>query len=114
VSELSAKDPPLNLRLLTNHVRAVVLIVRLALGTFHARLYLGSNTNTVTWLDSFDLGSNSQDLANDLVANADRRVSNLPPTSRDCMDIRATDSTAFVLDIDIVILKDLRCELRGR
>jgi len=28
------------------------------------------------------------------------------------MDIRATDSTAFALDIDVVVLKDLGSELR--
>jgi hypothetical protein len=52
-------------------VWAVVFIVRLALGTFRARLNLSSDTNTVTWLDSLDL-------TNDLMANTDGCVSNIP------------------------------------
>jgi hypothetical protein len=97
--------------LLTNHMRAIILIIRLALRTFHARLNLRSNANTISWLDSLDLRPNSQDLANDLVANADRCVSDLSPAPGDCVDVRAADAAAFVLDIDVVVLEDFGSEL---
>ena len=58
--------------LLTNHMWAVVLIVRLALRAFHARLDLSANTNTISGLESLYFWSNSQNLANNLVTNADR------------------------------------------
>jgi hypothetical protein len=57
--------------LLTNHMWAVVLIVRLALRTFHARLDLSANTDTISWLEPFHFWSNSQNLADNLVTNAD-------------------------------------------
>jgi len=94
-----------------NHMRAIILIIRLALRTFHARLNLRSNANTISWLDSLDLRPNSQDLANDLVANADRCVSDLSPAPGDCVDVRAADAAAFVLDIDVVVLEDFGSEL---
>ncbi len=72
MSGLSAESQLLDFDLLTNHMWAVVLIIRFALWALHARLNLSSNAYTVTWLDSFDLWPDSQDLANDLVANADR------------------------------------------
>jgi hypothetical protein len=96
---------------LTNHVRAVVLIVRLALGTFHARLHLSAHTNTVSWLDALHLRSNSQNLPDDLVANANWCHSQISPTSSNCVDIGTANSAAFTLDIDVVVLEDLGREL---
>ncbi len=68
-------------------MRTVILIVRHALWAFHARLNLSSNAHAITWLDSLDFCSNSQDLANDLVANADGEDGDITPASSDCVDI---------------------------
>jgi hypothetical protein len=57
--------------LLTNHMWAVVLVVRLALRAFHARLDLSANTNTISWLESLNFWSNAQNLANNLMTNTD-------------------------------------------
>lgn len=72
---------------LTNHVRAVVLVVIFALWALHAGLDLSTNANTIcgdvrniivsdlaeltSWLDSLDFGTNSQDLANNFMSYAD-------------------------------------------
>jgi hypothetical protein len=92
-------------------MRAVILIIRLALRTLHTRLNLRSNANTISWLESLDLGSNSQDLANNLVADADRCVRDLSPASGDCVDVRTADAAAFVLDVNVVVLEDFGSEL---
>jgi hypothetical protein len=69
--------------LLTNHVRAVVLVVALAHLALHTTLNLCSNTDTVTSLELLDLVTDSDDLANNLVSYADRRGSEFTPTSSD-------------------------------
>ncbi len=97
----------------TNHMRAVVLVIRLALRAFHARLDLSANTDTVSWLESLHFWSSSQNLADDLVTNANGRNRQVSPASRDCMDIRAADAATFVLDVDIIIFEDLGGELGG-
>ena len=65
------KDPGFDI-VLTNHARAVVFIVRLAVLALHARLNLCSNTNTVTNLAGCDSLSNCDDFPNDLVSYAER------------------------------------------
>jgi len=97
---------------LTNHVRAVVLIVRLALGTVHARLYLSTDTNSVSWLDSLDLWPNTQNLTDDLVTHADGRDGQIAPASSNCVNIRAANATTFAFDIDIIIFEYLGGELQ--
>jgi hypothetical protein len=69
--------------LLTNHVRAVVLIVALAHLALHTTLNLGSNTDTITSLELLDLVTDSDDFANDLVAYTDWSGSKLSPSSSD-------------------------------
>lgn len=99
--------------LLTNHMGAVVLVVRLALLTFHARLNLSSNANSVTRLEPLNLRSDSENLSNYFVANADRCNCEISPSSGDGVHIRTTHATTFALDIDVVFFKDLGSELRG-
>jgi hypothetical protein len=70
---------------------------------------LSSNTDTVAGFDAFDLGTNAKDLADDFVANAKRRDGEIAPG--DGVNIGIADTTAFVFDINIVILEDLGGEL---
>lgn len=99
--------------LLTNHLRAVVLVVGFALRALHARLYLSTNTNTVSSLELLDLGSDSQDLADDLVADADGLCGELSPSTCNGVDIGAADTATLVLNVNIVVLEDLGRELRS-
>lgn len=61
-------------------MRAVVLVVTLALRALQAGPDLGSNANTVTLLDGLDLGADLDGFADDLVAYADGQGSTAPAT----------------------------------
>lgn len=65
----------------TNHVWAIVLVVRLALLTLQARPNLRTATDTVADLASCDLRSDLDGLAYDFVANADWESGFTPATS---------------------------------
>lgn len=73
--------------ILTNHVRTVVLVVRFAVGALHAGLNLGTNTNAVSNFASCDVFANCDDLANDLVSNAQRSHRKIAPTSGDSVNV---------------------------
>ncbi len=62
---------------------AIVLIVRLAHRALHARLHLSSNPDSVAWLEALDLGTNAEDLPDDLVSDTYGRGCELAPASRD-------------------------------
>jgi hypothetical protein len=68
-------------------VRAIVLIVALALWATHAGLNLSSNTNAVSDLAGGDVLANSDNLSNDLVSNADRSGGELTPSSGDGVNV---------------------------
>ena len=68
-------------------MRAIILVITLALGATHAGLNLSSNTNTVSNLAGRDVLTNSDDLANDLVSNADRSGGKLAPSSGNSMNV---------------------------
>jgi hypothetical protein len=89
----------------------VVLIIRLAHLTLHTRLHLCTNTNPITSLDVLDLLTDTEDLANDLMPNADWSMCDLAPSTGDSVHIAATDTAAFILDIDIILFKDFRSKL---
>ena len=55
--------------LLTNHMRAVILIVALALRALQARPYLRTYADTVADLDRLDLVSDFDGVSDDLVAD---------------------------------------------
>lgn len=59
-------------------VRAVVLLVGLAVVTVQACANLRTNTDSVAHLDSLDLAANLDSPADDLVANAERHGSIAP------------------------------------
>ena len=91
-------------------MRAVVLIVGFAEPALQAGADLSANTNTVPNFDACHLVADFDSLANDFMAHADWKRA-LAPTASDGMDIRATDSAAFNLDVDITIFKLLGFEL---
>jgi hypothetical protein len=97
-------------RLPTNHVWAVVLVIALALLALQARPDLSSNTDTVSDLDAGHLVADLDSMANDLMANADRKR-NFTPTTGDGMNIRAADTAALDLDVDVVWAELLGFEL---
>jgi hypothetical protein len=95
----------------TNQMWAVVLVIALALLALQARPDLSSNTHAVSDLDAGDLVTDLDSVANDLVANADRKR-NFAPAPVDGVDIGGTHAAALDLDIDIVGAKLLDFELR--
>lgn len=92
-------------------MRTVILVVALAHSASHAGLNLCSDTHALARLEALDFRSDSQDLANDFMSNADRARSQITPSSGDCVDIGAAHTAAFVLDIDIVVLEVLGSKL---
>lgn len=100
------------------HVRihllwTVVLVVALALRTLHAGLHLSADTDTVTGFDQRYFGADAEDLADDLVADAEGCGRQFAPAARDSVDVGATDSATFVHDINIVIFEGLCWKLWG-
>ncbi len=94
-------------------MRAVVLVVALALRTLQAGPDLSTDANTVTDFAGCHSISDFYGFTNDLVADADwqRRVT---PASINCMDIRTADTAALDLDIDVVFAEFLGFELRSQ
>lgn len=91
-------------------MRAVVFVITLALWALQASPDLGANTGSVTDLECRDLGSNLNDLTNDFVTNGNwcRRIT---PASSNGVYIGAADTTAFDLDVHIVVAELLWLEL---
>lgn len=90
-----------------NHLRAVVLVLVLAVLALHARPDLSTNTDSVALLELGDLVANSQDLADDLVTDTEREGSVTPSTS-DGVDIGTTNTTGVNGDVNIVLLEGLQ------
>ena len=97
----------------TNHVWAIVLVIRKAVLALHTTLDLGSNANTFAGLELRDRLADSQDFANDFVANTEGSDREVSPAASDSMDIGSADPATFVLDIDVVILEDFGSKLRA-
>lgn len=93
-------------------MRAIVLIVALALRALQAGPDLSANANAISLFDSLDLRANLDGLADDLVTDADwQRTS--APTTVDGVDVTAAHAAAFDLDIYIIVTEDLGFELVG-
>lgn len=84
-----------------NLVLAVRLIVVLALLTLQARVYLGTDANTLADLSESNLLADLEDLANDFVSNS-QRVGAAAPVARDSVHVAGADAAALDLDVDIV------------
>ena len=81
--------------LLTNLMRAVILVVRLADLTIETSPDLGSNAYSVANFDCRHLVADFDCFANDLVADAEGEVS-LAPASGDGVYIGATDTASIL------------------
>ena len=90
-----------------DHLRAVVLLVALAVDALSAGTDLSTDTDSLTLLELLDLVTDPDDLADDLVSNTKRKRSAAPSTS-DGVNIRAANSASIDSDIDIVLLEGLR------
>ena len=99
--------------LLTNLVRAVVLVVRLADFALEASLDLSSDPNAVSDLAGGHPFADLQDFADDLMADADGQWAFAPATG-DGVDVGSADTASLDLDIDITVLEWLWLELRKR
>ena len=90
----------------------VVLVITFALLALQARPDLSPDTDAISDLAAGHLVANLDCVANDLVANADRKRGS-SPAAIDCVNIRATDTAALNLDVDVVGSELLRFELEG-
>ena len=89
---------------------AVVLVITRALLALQARPDLSPNTDTISDLAAGHLVANLDSMANDLMANADGKRGS-SPAAINCVNIRATDTAALDLDVDVVGPELLRFEL---
>lgn len=85
-------------------VLTVGLIVVLALVALKTRPDLGTSTDTVTDLCESDLITNTENLANNLVAYSER-IRAATPVAADGVTITGADTAALDLDVDIVLAK---------
>ena len=92
---------------------AVVFLISLAQLAFQTRSNLRTDTDAISNLDGGYFGANFDGLANNLVANADWKWT-VTPTSSDSVNVRAANTAAVDLDVDVIFFKLLRLELRNR
>lgn len=85
-------------------VLTVGLIVILALMALKTRPDLGTSTDTVADLSESDLVTNTENLANNLVAYGER-IRATAPVAADGVTVTGADTTALDLDVDIVLAK---------
>ena len=93
-------------RELTNHVRAVIFVVRLADVALKAGADLSSHAHPIANLHSRNLVADTNGLANDLVAY-DQWQGSISPSSGDGVDVRSADTAGIDLDVNIAIFKGL-------
>ena len=96
--------------LLANHIRAVVLVVRLAIAALQAGSDLRAHANTITNFAGGDFISNANCPANDLMSHTDwhRRLS---PATIDRVHVGTADTTSIDFDINVTVLEWLCFEL---
>ena len=97
---------------LTDLVRAIVLIVRLANLALKASPDLSSDTYPITNLDCRHLVSNLDGFANDLVTDAKRQIS-CTPAACDCVYIRTTDTACVLTKSDTCQVEVERVNLQS-
>ena len=94
-------------------MRAVILVVALALRALEASPDLSTDANTITDFAGCHGISNLDGLADDLVADADGQRC-LAPSSINCVDIGTADTAALDFDIDVIFAELLGFELRTK
>lgn len=90
-----------------NLVLAVRLVVVLALTALEARPDLGADTDALADLGEGHLGTDLEDLADDLVADS-QRVRAAAPFAADGVQVAGADTAALNLDVDVVVAKGAR------
>ena len=85
-------------------MRTVILVIRLADLTFQAGPNLRTNSNAVSKLDGRHLVADFDGMADDFMANAERKI-RVSPSAGDGVDVTATHAAGFNLDIDVVFAK---------
>jgi hypothetical protein len=86
-------------------VWAVVLLVGLAVVASEISADLSPDTGAVADFEVLDLGANLNNLADDLVAYAERERDIVSPSSSDGVNIGRTDTACVNGDIDVIIFK---------
>ena len=94
-------------------MRTVVFLVCFAKFALQTRTDLSANANSISNLDSGHLVADFDSLADDFVTDANGEGA-IAPAASDGMNIRAADTTALNLDVDVAVLKLLRFELKMR
>ena len=91
-------------------MRAVVLVIALAILAFQARRNLSANTNTVANLDGRHLVTNFDGFPNDLVSDTKGQWGFSPATG-DAVDVGTANTAGVDLDVDITVTERLCLEL---
>ena len=94
----------------TDHVRAVVLVVLLALLALETSLDLGADADALAFLDQGYVLADLDRLANDLVPNTDRQRALAPPTG-DCVHITTADTARLDQHVHVMVFKLLGLDL---
>ena len=107
----SGVGPYGTVRILLMHT--VRLIVVLALLALQAGVQLGAEAYALPRLDQRHLGTDTQSLANDLVANRQREVL-VSPTAADGVHVGTADAAGLDLDLDVEIFEGLGDDLEEK
>ena len=94
----------------TNHVRTVIFVIGFAKLALQAGADLSANTHTVSNFNGCHLVANFDSFANNFMTDADWEWA-VAPTASDGMDVRAANTAAFDLYVDVTIFELLRFEL---
>lgn len=94
-------------------MRAVVLIIGKAVLALEAGGNLRSDSNAVSNVHSRGVGALSDYVSHNLVPNTKGQRARAP-TARDLVYIATTNAAGFDCNIDVAVLKRLRCKLSSR
>lgn len=94
-----------------NLVGAVVLLVGFALGASQVGANLCANTDAISDLHSCDLGPDIDDLANDLVTDAEGQWDVFVPATSDCVDVGCADTAGVNGNVYVMLLELLERKL---
>jgi hypothetical protein len=95
-------------------VGAVVLLVGFAVVAREIGTDLGTNTGAVADLDILNSRADLDDLANDLVAYAERERDILAPAASDGVDVGSADTAGVNGNVNIVLLELFERKLCGK
>jgi len=91
-------------------VRAVVLVLVLAVGALEASPDLGTHADSVALLDGLDVLAHPNGLADNLVAHAEGALEVSPPAG-DGVYVGPADAAALDLNVNVTLAKGLGLEL---